>query len=65
MFVKVVISNLNARKLYLDMVGVENFSGIVKRGIKSYELSKFTSYICLGVDYDPHWMPTIPWSPAM
>lgn len=50
---KVVISNINARKLYLDMVGEENLSGIVKRGIKSYELSKSTPYICLGVDYDP------------
>ncbi len=50
---EIVISNINARKLYLDMVGEEHLSGIVKRGIKSYNLSKSTPYICLGVDYDP------------
>ncbi len=50
---KVVISNINARKLYLDMIGEEHLSGIVRRGIKSYALSKSTPYVCLGVDYDP------------
>jgi len=50
---KVVVSNINARKLYLDLVGEENLSSTVRRGIKSYHLSKSTPYICLGVDYDP------------
>ncbi len=50
---KVVISNINARKLYLDMVGEEYLSPTARRGIKSYHLSKSTPYICLGVDYDP------------
>ncbi len=50
---KVVISNINARKLYLDLVGEEHLSSTVRRGIKSYHLSKSTPYICLGVDYDP------------
>jgi phytoene desaturase len=50
---KVVVSNINARKLYLDLVGEEYLSPIVRSGIKSYQLSKSTPYICLGVDYDP------------
>jgi len=50
---KVVVSNINARKLYIDLVGEENLPSIVKTGIKSYNLSKSTPYICLGVDYDP------------
>lgn len=50
---KVVISNINARKLYLDLIGEEHLPAIVRRGIKSYAYSKSTPYICLGVDYDP------------
>ena len=50
---KIVISNINAQKLYLDLVGEEYLKPIVRKGIKSYELSKSTPYICLGVDYDP------------
>ena len=50
---KVVVSNINARKLYLDLVGEEHLKPIARKGIKSYELSKSTPYICLGVDYDP------------
>lgn len=50
---RVVVSNINARKLYLDLVGEEHLSPIVRSGIKSYQLSKSTPYICLGVDYDP------------
>ena len=49
----IVISNINARKLYLDMIGEEHLTWMARRGIKSYELSKSTPYICLGVDYDP------------
>ena len=50
---KVVISNINARKLYLDMIGEEHLLPLARKGIKSYALSKSTPYICLGVDYDP------------
>ena len=50
---KVVISNINARKLYLDMIGEEYLTPMASKGIKSYQLSKSTPYICLGVDYDP------------
>ncbi len=50
---KVVISNINARQLYLNMIGEEHLPWIVRKGIKSYALSKSTPYICLGVDYDP------------
>lgn len=49
----VVVSNINARKLYIDLIGEENLPSIVRKGIKSYNLSKSTPYICLGVDYDP------------
>jgi len=49
----IVISNINARKLYLDMVGEEHLNPMARRGIKSYNLSKSTPYICLGVDYEP------------
>ena len=49
----IVISNINARKLYLDMVGEENLTRMARKGIKSYNLSKSTPYICLGVDYEP------------
>lgn len=49
----VVVSNINARKLYLDLIGEEHLKPIVRKGIKSYSLSKSTPYICLGVDYDP------------
>ena len=49
----IVVSNINARMLYLDLVGEENLPSITRRGIKSYKLSKSTPYICLGVDYDP------------
>lgn len=49
----VVVSNINARMLYLDLVGEENLPSIARSGIKSYKLSKSTPYICLGVDYDP------------
>jgi phytoene desaturase len=49
----IVISNINARKLYLDMVGEEHLAPIVRRGIRSYNLSKSTPYICLGLDYEP------------
>jgi phytoene desaturase len=50
---KTVISNINARTLYLDMIGEQHLPWIVRKGIKSYALSKSTPYICLGVDYDP------------
>lgn len=50
---KIVISNINARKLYLDMIGEEYLRPLARKGIKSYHLSKSTPYICLGVDYDP------------
>jgi len=49
----IVVSNINARKLYLDLVGEENLPSVVRKGVKSYSLSKSTPYICLGVDYDP------------
>jgi phytoene desaturase len=60
-----VVSDINAKKLYLELVGEENLSGMVRTGVKSYECSMSTPTIYLGVDYEPpleshHTLATIP-----
>jgi phytoene desaturase len=60
-----VISDINAKKLYLEMVGEEHLSNLVRKGVKSYEYSMSTPTIYLGVDYEPpleshHTLATIP-----
>jgi len=60
-----VISDINAKKLYLDLIGEEHLPSIVRTGVKSYEYSMSTPTIYLGVDYDPpleshHTLATIP-----
>jgi len=60
-----VISDINAKTLYLEMVGEEHLSRLVRTGVKSYEYSMATPTIYMGVDYEPpleshHTLATIP-----
>jgi phytoene desaturase len=60
-----VISDVNAKTLYLELIGEEHLPGMVRSGVKSYESSMSTPTIYLGVDYDPpleshHTLATIP-----
>jgi len=60
-----VISDINAKKLYLELIGEEHLPSMVRTGVKSYEYSMSTPTIYLGVDYDPplkshHTLATIP-----
>lgn len=60
-----VVSDINAKKLYLEMVGEEHLSNLVRKGVKSYEYSMSTPTIYIGVDYEPpleshHTLATIP-----
>ncbi|MEW6553923.1 MAG: NAD(P)/FAD-dependent oxidoreductase [Actinomycetota bacterium] len=48
-----VVSNINAKTLYLDLVGEEHLHPLARHGIKSYEPSVSAIMICLGVDYEP------------
>jgi phytoene desaturase len=48
-----VISNINAKTLYLDLIGEENLPRLARFGIKSYDYSKAVAMLYLGVDYDP------------
>ncbi|MDD5712042.1 MAG: NAD(P)/FAD-dependent oxidoreductase [Smithellaceae bacterium] len=50
---KVVVSNINARTLYLDLIGEEHLPGLVRTGIKSYKYSKGVPMIYVGLDYSP------------
>jgi phytoene desaturase len=61
----IVISDINAKKMYLEMVGEENLPGLARIGVKSYEYSMATPTIYLGVDYTPpleghHTLVTLP-----
>ena len=49
----IVVSNVNAKMLYLDMIGEENLPSTVARGIRSYRYSKAVPMIYCGVDYAP------------
>jgi phytoene desaturase len=50
---KVVVSNVNARTLYLKMIGEEHLPPLARTGIKSYKYSKAVPMIYVGVDYEP------------
>lgn len=50
---KLVISNINAMTLYLDLIGEEHLPWLARVGIKSYEPSMSVPMIYLGVDYEP------------
>ncbi|MDI6873440.1 phytoene desaturase family protein [Candidatus Solincola sp.] len=48
-----VVSDINARTLYLDLVGEEHLPPLVRYGIRSYQPSISAIMLCLGVDYEP------------
>lgn len=50
---KNVVSDVNARTLYLKMIGEEQLPSAVVRGVKSYSLSLSVPMIYLGLDYAP------------
>lgn len=50
---RAVVSNINAKTLYLDLVGEEHLHPLARYGIKSYEPSVSAIMVCLGVDYEP------------
>ena len=50
---KMVVSNINAKTLYLDLVGEENLPAWAKRAIKSYDVSISAPMIMLGLDKKP------------
>jgi len=50
---RVVVSNINAKTLYLELVGEEKLPAWAKRAIKSYEVSIPAPMIMLGLDKKP------------
>lgn len=48
-----VVSNINAKKLYLEMIGEEQLPWLARFGIKSYEVSMSCVMLYVGVDYRP------------
>ena len=61
----VVVSNINAKKMYMDMIDQKHISSIAKRGLRSYKYSMATPmlYLCLNGEpalRDHHTMMTKP-----
>ncbi len=50
---RVVISNINAKQLYLEMIGEEELPWIARYGIKSYKLSVSAPMLNVGLDARP------------
>lgn len=50
---KVVVSDVNAKMLYLDMIGQEKLPPLAAAGVKSYAYSKSVPMVYVGVDYEP------------
>lgn len=50
---KIVISNINAKVLYLDLIGREKIPGWAQKAIDSYEISIPCPMIMLGLDSKP------------
>jgi phytoene desaturase len=48
-----VVSNVNAKSLYLDMIGEEHLPWLARYGIKSYKLSDSDCMLNLGLDGRP------------
>jgi phytoene desaturase len=48
-----IVSNINAKRLYLDLIGEPYLNPIAKRGIKSYPLSLSVPMLYVGLDYAP------------
>ncbi len=49
----VVVSNVNAKKLYGELIGLENLPALARFGVKSYEPSISCPMVYLGIDYKP------------
>lgn len=49
----VVVSNINAKALYLEKIGEEHLPWLARYGIKSYHLSASAPMINVGLDYRP------------
>lgn len=49
----VVVSNVNAKTLYLEMVGEQHLPWLTRRGVRSYHYDNALPVIYLGVDYEP------------
>ncbi len=61
----VVVSDINAKTLYLDLIGEEHLPWLTRIGIKSYEYAMAVPMLYLGVDYTPpleshHTLATLP-----
>jgi phytoene desaturase len=50
---RLVVSNINAKTLYLKMVGEEHLPPMVAAGVKSYQNSLACAMIYLGLNYEP------------
>jgi phytoene desaturase len=50
---KVVVSDVNPKMLYQDMIGEEHLPWLVKRGVRSLELGKSLCMIYVGLDGKP------------
>jgi len=50
---KIIVSDINARTLYLDLIGEDQLPPLAARGIKSYKYSVSVPMIYVGVDYEP------------
>lgn len=48
-----IVSNVNAKMLYQEMVGEEYLPPLARRGISSYKYSLSTPMIYLGLNYEP------------
>jgi phytoene desaturase len=48
-----VVSNINARYLYSELIGLEHLPRLARRGIQSYNYSVSVSMIYVGLDYTP------------
>jgi phytoene desaturase len=49
----VVISDINAKTLYLDMIDEDQLPWLARWGMQSYEYSKSVPMLYLGLDYEP------------
>jgi len=61
----IVVSNINSRKMYLELVGEEHLPYLARRGLKSYTYSMATPMLYLCLDYTPplkdhHTLMTLP-----
>ena len=49
----VIVSNINAKTLYLELIGEEHLPPLARYGIKSYEPALACPMVYIGVDYQP------------